>query len=366
MKLKRITKISIVALAMIFNTVPSYATNVVTANSTKEVKQENISVISSYNGQAVSKQDNLNSMFKLSFTNDNYTTTKFAKIIDNKDKNKYITVYSKPTDKSEHIGDIEIGSTVVIGGQQGDFLQIFFNEQLGYIKKEYIINSEPKEENPVTIQKQNNSEPTGKYVKVTSDVGVNLRKEASISSEILDTIPSNEYADFLLEDKGWTKVKYNGKVGYISSSFVTLADKKDVTVDKEQTLQGNQVTADELIEFAKLHLGKPYIYGSANLNVGTDCSGFTYAVFKHFGINLNRVSRDQYLNGTPVEKSNLKAGDLVFFANDTKNISHVGIYIGENQYIHSTDGKSKAVIISSLETDYSRKTYYGARRILNI
>lgn len=358
MKFNKRAKASVIALALLFNNVSVYATNVITATNTNSIKQDNISVISSKNGETVSKMDSLNSVFKISFTDNNYVTTRFAKVINNKDNKDYVPVYLESSDKSNILGSIPVDSIVVVGSQQGDFFQIFFDERVAYIHREYLIDSKP-EEKPVQNNNVSNNKPTSKYVKITADTGVNFRQEPSKSSNVIGLISSGTYLDFIESSGSWFKVRHNGKMGYVSSEFGTITDKKET-----QTVSNN-VTAENVINFAKLHLGKPYIYGSTNLNVGTDCSGFTYAVFKHFGINLNRVSRDQYLNGTPVEKSKLLPGDLVFFnTGGNTAISHVGIYIGNGQYIHSTDSKNRGVIISSLNSDYGLKTYYGARRVI--
>ena len=97
--------------------------------------------------------------------------------------------------------------------------------------------------------------------------------------------------------------------------------------------------ANEVIAYAKTLLGKPYVWGAQGPN-SFDCSGFTYYVFKNkAGIVLPRTSSAQSKYGTYVSKSNLKAGDLVFFdtngANDG-NVSHVGMYIGNGQMIHAS------------------------------
>lgn len=358
MKINVLAKTSVIVIALLSNSVLAYGATVVTATNVNTVKQNDISVISSKNGESISKVDSLNSIFKISFTDNSYVTTKFATVTNS--KADYVPVYSSPSNKSNTIGSIPIGSTVVLGKQEGDFFQIFFEEEIGYIENTYLVSSKPQEK-PVENNKNNqNNTLSGKYVMITSSSGLNLRQAPSISSQVLSTIPSETYADLIEDNGSWLKVKYNGKIGYISSEFGKITDKKE---EKPITTNAN---ATQVINFAMSHLGKPYIYGSTNLNVGTDCSGFTYAVFKNFGINLNRVSRDQYLNGTPVNsKKDLLPGDLVFFnTGGNTRISHVGIYIGNNQYIHCTDSKNQGVIISSLNSDYALKTYYGARRVL--
>jgi len=90
------------------------------------------------------------------------------------------------------------------------------------------------------------------------------------------------------------------------------------------------------------------------------------SVYKNFGVQLNRVSRDMYLQGTAVQRADLEPGDLLFFNTGGNSIiSHVGMYIGNDEYIHSTNGAGDGVTISSMNDGYVKRTYVGARRILN-
>ena len=130
----------------------------------------------------------------------------------------------------------------------------------------------------------------------------------------------------------------------------------------------NTSLAQEIVDFAKQYIGTSYQWGGTNLKSGVDCSGFVYSVMKNFGISLSRSSASMAAsNGSPVSKSDLQMGDLVFFdtsgANDG-NISHVGIYIGNGKYIHSSSGAAWGVTISSLGDAYSARTYVTARRVL--
>lgn len=367
MKVNTKAKVSIMSMLLLTNATPVFATpisataNVVTANTLNTISQNSISVISSKNGETVSKRDSLEDTFTISFTNDNYITTKFAKITGGSKGLKNIPVYLEASSSSQKVGEIEVGSTVVLGKEVNGFTQIFFDEHIVYIQNQYLVDSKLEiEDNKKTEQTE---QKQGKYVRINSDAGLNLRQEPTTKSAVLTVIPFGAYADYIEDNNGeWLKVSYNGNVGYVSAEFVDITDNKQQDIS---TSEDASPKAQEIINFAKAHLGKPYIYGSINLEIGTDCSGFTYSVFRKFGINLNRTSRDQYLNGTPVEKKNLMPGDLVFFntGGDTP-ISHVGIYIGDGQYIHSTDSKNRGVMISSLNDSYSLKTYYGARRVI--
>ncbi|MEG8946830.1 C40 family peptidase [Rosettibacter firmus] len=116
-----------------------------------------------------------------------------------------------------------------------------------------------------------------------------------------------------------------------------------------------------LLEIIK-YLDAPYKYGG-NSNDGIDCSGFTRQIFLNtFSIELPRSAREQFQIGEKVEKNELEFGDLVFFNTSRRSKpGHVGIYIGDNQFVHSS--RKLGVTISSLNEKYYAKRYYGARRI---
>lgn len=119
--------------------------------------------------------------------------------------------------------------------------------------------------------------------------------------------------------------------------------------------------ASAIIATAKKYIGVKYLWGGTTPS-GFDCSGYTQYVFKQNGISLPRVSRDQYNVGTAVSFANLKAGDLVFFSLDgDKVIDHVGIFIGNGQFINASS--SKGVTIYTLG-DYWKSKYIGAKRVL--
>lgn len=126
---------------------------------------------------------------------------------------------------------------------------------------------------------------------------------------------------------------------------------------------GDSVTGSRIIEKAANYLGAPYLYGGSSPS-GFDCSGFTQYIYKQFGISLYRTAASQYGHGVQVSKSQLIAGDLVFFKCGGSTINHVGIYCGNGQFIHSSSPSSGGVIYSSLNSGYYANTYVGARRIV--
>ena len=113
-----------------------------------------------------------------------------------------------------------------------------------------------------------------------------------------------------------------------------------------------------VVGIAMQYLGIPYQWGGESPSTGFDCSGFTYYVFSRVGVSLPRTVSTQYAVGVGVSRSQLQAGDLVFF----NGLGHVGIYIGGNQFIHSPH--TGDVVKISAMTGYYSSTYVGARRIL--
>ncbi len=107
--------------------------------------------------------------------------------------------------------------------------------------------------------------------------------------------------------------------------------------------------------------GVRYITGG-NTKKGVDCSGFTVAVYSDvYGINLPRVSREQYRISRKISTTELEEGDLVFFITKGNGVSHVGIYLGNNKFIHAT--VHKGIMVNDLSESYYAKRYFGSGRI---
>lgn len=117
-----------------------------------------------------------------------------------------------------------------------------------------------------------------------------------------------------------------------------------------------------IIDIAQQFLGVPYVWGGSSPN-GFDCSGFVQYVYAQRGIQLPRTADIQATAGRPVSKAELQPGDLVFFAGDYVNISHVGIYVGNGQMIHASS--SHGIAYDDLSRDYRVTHYAGACRVLN-
>ena len=118
---------------------------------------------------------------------------------------------------------------------------------------------------------------------------------------------------------------------------------------------------------AKKLLGKKYVWGATGPYT-YDCSGFTQKIFRDAGINIPRVSRDQAKVGRFVDYSHLRKGDMVFFDTHKKRtgkVTHVGIYLGNGNFIHASSGAKKIVIFNFNQKKYYKSRFLWGRRVIN-
>lgn len=115
-----------------------------------------------------------------------------------------------------------------------------------------------------------------------------------------------------------------------------------------------------IVDIACKYMGVPYVWGGSTPD-GFDCSGFVQFVYREAGFNIPRTADVQFEVGDEIDCGNEAPGDMVFFETYTQGASHVGIYIGEGEFIHASSRGD--VRISSLDEDYFKARYLGARRI---
>lgn len=196
---------------------------------------------------------------------------------------------------------------------------------------------------------------------------VNMRKTPALDGEILATLGMDSPVSIKSFENGWYNIiTQNDIEGWVHQDYITIVLDGNTSADVSRSAERMPIMS-KIVDVAKKYLGIPYRYGS-NGPSSFDCSGFTSYVFKSAGYSISRSSRDQAHNGEKVTKSDLKAGDLVFFDTSGKidgNISHVGIYIGDGRFIHASSGKSaKKVVISELNEGYYKDRFVTARRII--
>lgn len=197
------------------------------------------------------------------------------------------------------------------------------------------------------------------YVKINSGT-LNLRSKPATSGAIVTKLAKGQAVTLTSQSKGWSKVTSRGKTGYVNSQFIIP---KATPVKKTAVTKASVVkTADfktRAISVAKNNLGVKYKWAGTNPN-GFDCSGLVTYSFGQADVNLPRTAGEMYNVGTKV--TSLQPGDLLFYATSGgKKVTHVAIYLGDGQMIHSAT--SKGVSIASLNNSYWKPRFIGAKRI---
>ena len=245
------------------------------------------------------------------------------------------------------------GDTVVVLEDAGSgWYKVDYNSVEGYMSGEYLTISTKAD---VTI---------GYGLVDTDGATLNVRSTPSTSGAKVASLNSGAVVNIVGIDNGWYKITTSGGVtGYVSSDYmVTCKDSAGSRGDDTATTSSSSSLGQQIVDYAKQYLGTPYVYGGNGPN-SFDCSGYTSYVYRHFGYTLNRTASGQLSNGTSVSKSELQPGDLVFFKyNTSKAASHVGIYIGDGQFIHASTN-TYPVKIDNLTSGHYANVYVGARRL---
>ena len=251
-----------------------------------------------------------------------------------------------PAAEGEILATASGGTSVVVLEDTGNgWYKVNFNTVEGYMSSEYLTVSTTADA------------ALGYGLVDTDGSSLNMRAAAGTSYDTVASIPGGTVLELEGVGNGWYKVTYSGKTGYVSSDYITITTEPDATETASSDL-GAQIVA-----YAEEYLGTPYVLGGNGPNQ-FDCSGFTKYVYSHFGYTLNRTATDQLQNGVSVSKDELQPGDLVFFKYRTsKPVSHVGIYIGNGEFIHASTNRY-VVQIDQMESGHYANVYVYARRII--
>jgi hypothetical protein len=166
------------------------------------------------------------------------------------------------------------------------------------------------------------------------------------------------FGDFPSKEAAAAKADRLEAAGFIDDYY--LVSPEDYAAAKAR-IYGERHLRKEIVETAESFVGLPYRWGGSSPEDGFDCSGLAMAVYQHNGLNLPRSSKSQYRAGTPVRPGDVDKGDLVFFATSGgRRVSHVGVYAGNNRFVHAP-GRGKTIRINSLADRYYATRYVGAR-----
>ena len=264
-----------------------------------------------------------------------------------------LNVRSGPSTSYSVTASLRPGQVVVLISQSNGWYKVkLYNGTTGWVSSSYISKTDTYGE---------------------STASLNVRSGPGTNYSIKTTLKRGEIVTITKSSNSWYQIKTNANItGWVSSKYINITTEppsNNTNNDDTSNNTNNDNTSSEskneaVVNLAMAQLGKPYVWGGNGPN-SFDCSGFTrYVYLNARGISLPRVSYEQAKSGTAVGTSNLEKGDLLYFATVTPGrTSHVGIYIGNNQFIHASGSQTRPdkVKISSLSGYYGR-VLLGARR----
>lgn len=291
----------------------------------------------------------------------------------------------------------------IIKRADNDWLLVYYgaNYDMGYINAEYVTVTGLTDKDAVASAKINRLNDIAKKGIISSDGAMlNVRALPNENSEAIDSLEDGASVKIIAKGSKWTKIALGngGKTAYVKSEYVldeeqiaareaakkaaaekkaaderaaaakktaskaTTGASKSSTATNAAPVSSGSASGQAIVNEAKKYIGTRYVYGGNSPSTGFDCSGLVQYVCRRVGVSVSRSSRAQYGNGVAVSKADLKPGDLVFFSKGS-GISHVVIYAGNGQVIHSPR-PGKSVCYASLSTICGYSTYVGARRVV--
>lgn len=276
---------------------------------------------------------------------------------------------SGPSTNHATIGYAPQKDYVTITGKTGEWYRVEHNLRQGYMHEKYLKTHVTKN---VELG----------YGTVTAN-RVNFRTGPGTDYRSVAKANVSEQAYVIGFNQQWYKVIYKDLICYIRSDYLKLTEvpyenqastnKPLFFVDGKSTgilpsaealnRPNNSTIRSLIISEAKKYLGTPYVWGGTSPE-GFDCSGYVQYVMMKNGISIPRTTLQQVETGRSISKNDLQPGDLVFLQNTYREgVSHVGIYIGNNQMIHASS--SKGVTVSNLLSTYYMEHYHSARQLIN-
>jgi len=253
---------------------------------------------------------------------------------------------------------LSLGQTIIIKDEN---TRVSKKESRNKVSSKKIRAQERHQE----VAETNFSENDGEFIEYRVKRGDTLDKIATrFNVEKEELIETNQLAS------GKNKKLSPGKTILIPKTVEENDGEEDIVAFKSAPLKPWKSSDEKymLVKVAKSFMGAPYKYGGNTLR-GLDCSAYVKKIYEIFDVQLPRSAREQYRVGFRIERGELAVGDLVFFKTRryAKFPTHVGIFIGDSNFIHASSGKGKlGVKIDSINSDYYSKAFIGATRVKGI
>ena len=266
----------------------------------------------------------------------------------------YINIRKTAKSNGTIIGKLPGKAGCEILGESGSFYRIRSGKVTGYVSKQYLASGKRAED--LALQYAD----LRAIIKIAA---LKVRSGPGTKYKQWTTIMRDENYIVTNQLDGWVEIEIDGDSdkGYISTSnnYVEVRYALDTAVEFHPATKGPTTLRTNIKNTAIKYIGGSYVWGGNTLGSGVDCSGFVQQIFKLYGVNLPRVSREQAKTGVAVSSTNKKVGDLVFYANSNGVIDHVAIYIGNNQVVHAASTKAGIKI-----SNWDYRTPHSIRNVL--
>ncbi len=253
----------------------------------------------------------------------------------------------------------------------GEWYKVQYGDITGYIKQEFISETQTE-----TTSRSEENRETASIETKTGYISVkiaNVRANATTASKVLTTLKQKDEVQVAGTEGDFTKIILDdGTTAYVATRLVVYSLDEIPETPKAESNNSSTVVQNQtgsasgqgIVNFAQQFLDRDYVLGGTTPEGGFDCSGFVYYVFNSCGYSISRSCSVQANSGTAVSKSELQLGDIIFFNNTSSGaIGHVGIYIGNGQFIHAAN-PARGVVIDTINSGYYYTYYYSARRIV--
>lgn len=284
----------------------------------------------------------------------------------------YLNVRSKPSESAKIVGKMTRYSGCHIYTVKNGWVKMVSGNVHGWVKSEYLVKDQEAEDLAKKV--------ANLRITVTTET-LNVRYLPSTDARIYDQISRESEYDIVKRnlDKEWLKnymsshckkseikeintdkmykdlsdwmcIRIDNEKAFVSKDFVNVTYNLDRAVSVKESSSGSGGSSSQgssggsssilsnIVAYAMQFLGNRYVYGGTSLTNGTDCSGFTMRIYEHFGYSIPRTSAAQAAALPSVSRSDVRPGDLFFYGSG--GVSHVGMYIGNNQIIHASNERT--------------------------
>ena len=252
------------------------------------------------------------------------------------DVDNYLNVREEPSENGKIIAKMPSKAAGnILETTDNGWYKIQSGKITGYVKSDYILTGQPAKDEALKV---------AELMAIVNTDMLNARSEPSTDSKIWTQISNNEKYPVLKQIDGWVEIELEeDSNAYVASDYVDVRYALPEAIKfspLEEKANAAASLRTQIVNYALQFLGNPYVWGGTSLTKAADCSGFTLSVFGHFGISLPHYSGSQANMGKAVKSSEMRPGDLVFYANSKGTINHVGIYIGNGQIVNAASRRS--------------------------